>query len=113
MGVADHGVGDAAHKSTSYSAQTPAAHNDQAGSDFLTQMDEFPVRASPDQVGVRHGYPLCLDLLHLPIEELLGLVHGLLEFMFEDLSWPRRYGVRKGSLYSCREHVGDVQPRAV
>src|SRR5215217_7328192 len=68
VGVADHGVGDAAHKSTSYSAQAPATHNYQAGSQLLAQMDDLPVRPPPDQVGVRHGYPFSLDLLHLPIQ---------------------------------------------
>src|SRR5215212_3013400 len=109
VGVANHRVRDAAHKSTSYSAQTPTAHDDQASSHLFTQMDDLPVRASPDQVGVRHGYPLALNLLHLPIEERLGLVHGILELVLHFIGRPRQYGVRKGPLYSSWEHVGYVQ----
>jgi hypothetical protein len=90
------GVGDAAHKRPPDTAKAPAAHDDQASSQLLAQMDYLLVRASPDKVGVRHSYPLVLDLLDLPIEERLSLVHGILELMLHFVCRPRQYGVRKG-----------------
>src|SRR5215212_7524712 len=74
-------------------------------------MDHLPVWTSPNQVGLSHTYPLLLDLIHLLVEEFLGLVHSLLELVLHLVGRPRQYGVGEWPLYGCGEHVSDVQLR--
>jgi hypothetical protein len=111
VSVPDDGVRDATHKRPPDTAKASASHDDQAGPDLLTQMDYLPVGAASDQVGLSHAYPLFLYPLYLLVEELLGLLHGFLELMFEHLTWARRYRVREGPLYGCGEYVCYVQLR--
>jgi hypothetical protein len=50
-------------------------------------MDYLPVGTSPDEVGLSHTYSLFFDPIYLLVEEVLGLVHGFLELVFEHLAW--------------------------
>ena len=111
VSVPDDGVGDATHQRPPDTTKAPTSHDDQAGPDLLTQVDHLPVRTSPDQVGLSHAYPTLLDPIYLLVEELLSLLHGFLELMFELLTWARRNWVRKGPLYGRGEHVCYVQLR--
>src|SRR3712207_2115210 len=95
----DDGVGDAPHQRPPDTAKAPATHDDQACLDLLTQMDYLRVGTSPDQVGLSHAYPFFLDPLYLLVEEVLCLLHCLLELMFLDLARASRYGVGEGPLY--------------
>src|SRR5215213_1808911 len=111
VSVPYHRVRDTAHKCAPHSTKTPTPHDDQPRPDLLTQMDHLPVWTSPNQVGLSHTYPLLLDLIHLLVEEFLGLVHSLLELVLHLVGGPRQYGVGEGSLYGCGEHVSHVQLR--
>jgi hypothetical protein len=50
-------------------------------------MHYLPVWPSPDQVCLCNAYPRFLDPIYLLVEELLGLLHGFLELVFEHFAW--------------------------
>jgi len=74
-------------------------------------MYQLSVWASPHKVSLCHANPLFFDPIYLLIEEVLSLLHGLLELVFLDLPRAGCYGVREGSLYGCGKHICHVQLR--
>jgi hypothetical protein len=50
-------------------------------------MNQLPVWTSPHKVGLSNAYPLLLNPIYLLVEEVLSLLHGFLELMFEHLAW--------------------------
>src|SRR5215207_7185594 len=78
VGVANDGVGDAAHQSPAHRAKTPAAHHYQGRADLLAQADDLLVGFPGPEVALRHLRAFRPQLLGPPFEELLGLAPRLL-----------------------------------